>query len=92
MIDLDDIASLCPGLPVATGEPLVSRAVIALQRRHKAGVELLGTVRGNALHISPEAAASLEALRSEANAALDEASLKAPLVQPIRYTLHQDAA
>jgi hypothetical protein len=42
--------------------------------------------------ISPEAAASLEALRSEANADLDEGALKAPPVQPIRYTLHQDAA
>lgn len=49
MIDLDDVASLCPGLRVETGEPLVFRAVMALQRRHKTGVELLGTVRGNDL-------------------------------------------
>jgi hypothetical protein len=34
--------------------------------------------------ISPEAAASLEALRSEANADLDEGALKAASVQPIR--------
>ena len=46
MIDLDDAAGLCPGLHAASAAPLAFRAVIALQRRHRPGVELSATVRG----------------------------------------------
>ena len=42
--------------------------------------------------VSSEAAARLDALRSEADTELAEALLKAPPVQPLKYTLHQDAA
>ena len=49
MIDLDDLAGLCPGLPPESARSLTFRAVIALQRRHLPGVELLGNVRGEAL-------------------------------------------
>lgn len=42
--------------------------------------------------ISPETATRLEALQSEANAELEKGVVKAPPVQPIRYTLHRDAA
>lgn len=47
MIDLDDAASLCPGLRAETAAPLAFRATIALQRHHEPGVELVGTVRGS---------------------------------------------
>lgn len=46
MIDLDDAAGLCPGLLAASAEPLAFRAVIALQRRHRPGVELSASMRG----------------------------------------------
>jgi hypothetical protein len=49
VIDLDDVATLCPGLRVETGEPLAFRAIIALQRRHNDGVSLVGIVRGDAI-------------------------------------------
>lgn len=66
MIDLDDVAALCPGLPAETARPLAYRAVIALQRHHEPGVELAGTVRGSgvreALHwqTRPAALATME--------------------------------
>ncbi|WP_434041898.1 MULTISPECIES: hypothetical protein [Sorangium] len=50
MIDLEDVANLCPGLPAESAGPLAFRAVIALQRRHRPGVSLTGTVRGQSLH------------------------------------------
>ena len=49
MIDLDDVAGLCPGLHAASAEPLAFRAVIALQRRHQPGVKLSVTMRGKDL-------------------------------------------
>ena len=49
MIDLDDFADLCPGLPAASAEPLAFRAIIALQRRHQSGVTLSGTMGGKDL-------------------------------------------
>jgi hypothetical protein len=52
VIDLDDVANLCPGLHAESAKPLAYRAVMALQRRHRPGVELSGTMQGNGL---PEA-------------------------------------
>jgi hypothetical protein len=49
VIDLDDVAGLCPGLRSESAEPLVFRAVIALQRRHQPGVQLSGSLRGEEL-------------------------------------------
>lgn len=49
MIDLDDVAGLCPGLHAASAEPLAFRAVIALQRRHRPGVTLQVTLGGKEL-------------------------------------------
>jgi hypothetical protein len=49
VIDLDDVAGLCPGLRAESAEPLAFRAVIALQRRHHPDVELSGTMRGKDL-------------------------------------------
>jgi hypothetical protein len=50
VIDLEDVANLCPGLPAESAGPLAFRAVVALQRRHKPGVSLTGTMRGQSLH------------------------------------------
>jgi hypothetical protein len=49
VIDLDDVARLCPGLRAESAEPLAFRAVIALQRHHQSGVKLSGTMRGKDL-------------------------------------------
>lgn len=48
-IDLDAVADLCPGLRAESAEPLAFRAVMALQRRHRPGVKLLGLWRGEDL-------------------------------------------
>jgi hypothetical protein len=41
--------------------------------------------------VSPEAAAKLEALRTEADAELAEVASKVPPVRPVKYTLHEAA-
>jgi hypothetical protein len=46
VIDLDDLAGLCPGLPTESAGPLALRARVALERRHSSGVVLHATVHG----------------------------------------------
>lgn len=48
MIDLDSLA-LSVGVPEDTATPLVHRAAVALERRHRPGVHLTGAVRGAAI-------------------------------------------
>jgi hypothetical protein len=49
VIDLEDITNLCPGLREESAGPLAFRAIVALQRRHRPGVNLTGTVRGESV-------------------------------------------
>lgn len=46
MIDLDDLAGLCPGLPKESAGPLTLRACVALERRHRPGILLNTTMEG----------------------------------------------
>ena len=50
MIDLDDLAGLCPGLPSESAGTLTLRARVALERRHQPGVVMNVTVRGEDKH------------------------------------------